>query len=233
VRLTGGNEHDDADNTCRKQRGSVTSETELAEDRRSVVENGVDAGPLLEEHGDSGNDDALEHGLGLEEGADSDELELEGVPGGQLGEMRELLGNAALLEHGLGLDLEEFELNQFVVLGKLTEGGEGAASFVFTAVVDEPSRRERHPKHTDEKNGSGYELNADGHEPGSIGLIVAGSADVVGSIVDPEGDHDTEGNGQLLAGYKSTTNLTVVRSEKYNKTMERTRLTEEHILNCT
>lgn len=168
MRLTGGEEHDNTDDACCEQRGRVTGQTELAEDGRSVVKNGVNAGPLLEKHGDSGHNDALEHGLGLEEGADGDELELEGVPGGQLGQMRELLSNAALLEHGLSLYLEEFELDQFVILGKLAERGESAASLVFTAVVNEPSGGEGHPEHADEQNGSGYELDADGHEPGSV-----------------------------------------------------------------
>jgi hypothetical protein len=76
--------------------------------------------------------------------------------------------------------------------------------------MDKPSRRERHPEHSDEQDCSRRELEADRYEPRGVGLSLYGSAaNVVGSIVDPERDHNSKGNGKLLASYESTTNLTV------------------------
>ena len=49
-----------------------------------LTKDGVDAGELLEEHRDSSDDDAAEHCLGGEEGADGDKLELGNVLRGEI-----------------------------------------------------------------------------------------------------------------------------------------------------
>ena len=169
-KLTSCDEHDDADDACREQRGSVTGQTKLTEDGRRVVKYSINPRPLLEEHSNGSYNDALEHGLGLEEGTNSYELELEGIPSSQLRKMREFLGDTALLEHGLSFDFKILEFDQFVVLGEIAKACKGAASLLFAAVVDEPSGRERHPDHTEEQDCSWEELDTDGHEPCSVRL---------------------------------------------------------------
>lgn len=78
---------------------------------------------LLEEHRYGGDDDAAEHGAGFEEGAYGYELQFENVPRGECGEVRPLEGRAAFLEDGLCFDLEEFELDEFVVFVETAEAG--------------------------------------------------------------------------------------------------------------
>lgn len=58
----------------------------------------VDAGELLEEHGNGSDDDPSEHGFRGEQRSDGHELELEGVPWCEFDEMRPLDCRAALLE---------------------------------------------------------------------------------------------------------------------------------------
>jgi hypothetical protein len=154
---------------------------------------------LLEEHGHGRNNDALEHGPGLEQLGDRDELELERVPGRVLGKMGEQLGHAALLELRLGLDLEEFELDELIVLGQATQAGEHFASLFLTTVVDEPTRGKRHENHSDEENHSWEELKACGNQPRGVGLRSQGrSADEVGTAVHMSVDPcvDVEGGSQ-------------------------------------
>ncbi len=90
----------------------------------------------MEEHCDSGDDDAAEHGAGFKEGGDGYELQFEDVPGGEGGEVRPLEGCAAFFENGLGFDLEELELDQFVIFVEAAETGEDVASFGLAAMVD-------------------------------------------------------------------------------------------------
>ena len=96
----GGDEHDDAHNTGCKKRNGVVRKTELAEDDGSVVKHSVNTSPstqcqsrvhflavrvlLLEEHSKSGHDNSLEHGLALEQTADSHELQLGSVHSSQV-----------------------------------------------------------------------------------------------------------------------------------------------------
>lgn len=170
----------------------------------------VNTSPLLEEHGNGGNDDALEHGLGLEQRCNGHKLQLEDVHGSLLGEVGERLGNGALLKHGLSLDLEELEFDQLVVRGKITERGEVLAGLVFPVVVHQPTRRKGHPDHTDEQDKCWDKLDANGHQPGCVGLgFDRGAANVVCSVVDPETDHDAKGNSELLKCDESTTDLTI------------------------
>ena len=178
----GGEEHDDADDASGEKGGGRVVKAELVEDGGGVVEDGIDARPLLEEHGDGGDDDSLEHGSGLEEFLDGDELELEDVPGSRLTEVGEQLGDGALLKQRLGLDLEEFELDEFVLLVKSSEVGQHLACFLLASVVDQPTGGEGHEDHADEQNHGGEDLKADGREPSGIGLgLDSGAADEVGT----------------------------------------------------
>lgn len=91
--------------------------------REKHVTHGVDSCPLLEEHGDCCNDNTLKHSLGLKERSNGDKLELESVRSGLCLQMRELLSQTSLLKERLGLDLEEFQFDEFVVSGKISEVG--------------------------------------------------------------------------------------------------------------
>lgn len=165
---------------------------------------------MLEKHRHSSHNDPSEHGHGRKESRDGDELELKGVPGRLLLEVGEPLSKASLLELRLGLDLEEFELKKLVVGWEIAEIHEHLTGFFVTTVVDEPTGREWHPDHADEEADRRGNLKADGDEPGGIGLCLEGrSTDEVAAVVDPEADHDSKGDGELLQSDKSSTNLSV------------------------
>lgn len=110
---------------------------------------------LLEEHGHGRDNNALEHGPGLEELPDRNKLQLERVPGGRLAELGEHLGNGALLKQRLRLDLEELDLEELVVSIQAAEIGQNLARFLFAAVVDQPAGREGHEDHADEEEKGG------------------------------------------------------------------------------
>lgn len=203
----GGDEHDDTDDTCREQADGRGAEAELLEDLGSVVENlegshrqqrelyipiplplvqarthGINGSPLLEEHGNRRNNNTLEHGLGLEQPGNGHKLQLKDVPGCLLAQVGVVLGDAALLEQRLGLDLEELELDELVVGGEVAKVGEHGAGLLLAAVVEQPARGEGHPEHADEEDDRRGELDADGDEPGGVGLgLYGGAADVVGA----------------------------------------------------
>ena len=203
----GGDEHDNTDHTRREQADGRGAEAELPEDLGSVVENlegshrqqrepcpqepplfiqpkthSIDGSPLLEEHRNRGNNNTLEHGLGLEQPGDGHKLQLKDVPGSLLAQVGELLGDAALLEQRLCLDLEELELDELVVRGEVSEVGEHGTGLLLAPVVEQPARGEGHPEHADEEDHRGAELDADGDEPGGVGLgLHGGAADVVGA----------------------------------------------------
>ena len=120
-----------------------------------TVQYGVDSVPLLEEHSDGSHNDALEHGLCLEQSGDGDELEFEDVPDRIFLEVREGLSKTALLEHRLSLDLEELQLDKFVVFGKITKMSKILAGLFRATVVHQPTGREWHPNHSDKQNESG------------------------------------------------------------------------------
>ena len=151
-------EHDNAHDSRSQKRGCVIAESELLEDLWGVVEDRIDAGPLLEEHGNGRHDYTSEHGLCLEELLDGDELELEDVPGGLFAQLREEFGNAAFLKERLGLDLKKLELDKFMVWGQAAETGEHLSSFRFATVVDQPTWREGHEHHAEEEDEGGGKL---------------------------------------------------------------------------
>ena len=56
----GREEHHNAYHTGGEKRDGVACQAEVPEDERCVVENGVDTGPLLEEHGQRPNGNTVE-----------------------------------------------------------------------------------------------------------------------------------------------------------------------------
>lgn len=95
--------------------------------------------PLLEEHGDCGDTDTLEHRLRLEKRGDSNKLKLDNRPVRTISEMREVLCGSALLEQRLSPDLGKLELNKLMILWKAAEIGKSATSIGFTVVVYKPT----------------------------------------------------------------------------------------------
>ena len=122
-----------------------------------------------------------------------------------------------LFEQVLGLDLPErcFNLGKFerVVIGRFSQEfdlhdvginrnpanlAEDPQRLVVATLVDEPTWGEGHEEDADAENGGGDELERQRDTPCSFALALSGSADEVGAVVDPEGDHDPEGYSQLL-----------------------------------
>jgi len=64
------------------------------------------------------------------------------------------------------LDIQELNLDEVVLLGEATRVAEDVQSFVITALVDEPPRREWHEVDTDGKNDSGNGLKREWETPG-------------------------------------------------------------------
>ena len=76
-KLTGCEEHDDTDDTSRKQTDRVARQAQSLENSRCVVQNRVDTSPLLEEHGERRDGHTPKHAPRGEQTANSDELQLE------------------------------------------------------------------------------------------------------------------------------------------------------------
>lgn len=153
----------------------------------------------LEEHGHSSSNNTLKHSRGAEQRRNSHKLQLERVPSGRLDEAGELLRGRPLLEQRLGLDLEKLELDQLVVLGQVAQGSQVPAGLVLAAVGHQPARGEGHEGHAGEEDQRGGDLEAGRQHPGRVALLAAlGAADEVRPVVDPEADHDAEGDGELL-----------------------------------
>ena len=72
--------------------------------------------------------------------------------------------------------------------------------------VDAPGR-ERHKQDTETEDDRGDELEGKGKTPSGLALVFTSSADVVGAVIDPERNHDTECNGQLLQRHETTTDF--------------------------
>lgn len=67
--------------------------------------------------------------------------------------------------------------------------------------------REWHEKDSKPENECGHELQSDGDAPRSLALSRSSPTDIVGTIIDPEGDHDPERNSKLLECNKAPTDL--------------------------
>lgn len=67
--------------------------------------------------------------------------------------------------------------------------------------------RMRHEENTDSENERRHELQTKGDPPCSLMLGSAGPANEVRAIVDPEGDHDAERDGELLKSDQASTDF--------------------------
>lgn len=201
-----GDEHDDTDDTGRKEGGGVGILTELLENAWCVVENSVDTSELLEEHSDGGNNHTLEHWPGGEERTKVESLKLDGSsPVATLRKLWELALQSALLEEGLRLNLKEFERNELVVLWKGTKGSESVDGILLTTVMAQPTWRERHEDHTNTKKNSRSKLKSQRNEPSSIFLGLTSSTNVIGSVINPS---------NMLAGFGTKKNICLLTRKK-------------------
>ena len=112
--------------------------------------------------------------------------------------MWEVLAQGLLLEQALRFDLREFELDEFVVLRQTAQPGKHAMSVGLAVVMNEPARAEGHEYHAYAEQDCGRELQAQGHEPSCFLLGASRAADEVRAVVDPEGNHDSERDAELL-----------------------------------
>jgi len=74
-------------------------------------------------------------------------------------------------------------------------------------VVNQPTGREWHENHASEEDSCWEKLKADREKPSGFMLGVSASANIIGSIVDPEGYHNTKADGQLLKGNQRSSDL--------------------------
>lgn len=112
--------------------------------------------------------------------------------------MRIDLSECALLRESLSLDLEVLDLDQLVLDWKLAEPCKGLDTLLLATNLDQPTWREGHEPDTESENAGWDTLYNGWKSPGHIRLFLAGATDVVGSVTDPEGDHDTKNGSELL-----------------------------------
>lgn len=106
----GADKENDTCDTCCEQGDGSTSKTQADKDVGSVVDDSVNARPLLEEHNEPSSADSLEVVHRLEAHDVLSNLLHESVLV-LLGKMREIPGENLLLENSLGLDLEVLNLD--------------------------------------------------------------------------------------------------------------------------
>jgi hypothetical protein len=92
---------------------------------------------------------------------------------------------------------------------KAAEGGRSVqVSSSPSRATEEAStnpRRVGHPHHSETKNQAGEELERERDSPGCLLLAVSGTSNIVGAVVDPEGEHDALAKGKKGMLAKSIT----------------------------
>lgn len=87
------------------------------------------------------------------------------------------------LESAQSLDLQEFNPDQHIIRGCVSESRESAQTFILTTLVHQMSWRLRHEGHHPHGQTEGREnLDADRYLPGRDGLAGAGAANIVGTV---------------------------------------------------
>lgn len=174
------------------QEERVLNGAELLEEGGAEVEDEVDTGPLLH-HLEGGTEDgAADVGVGVEDvAAEAVEPGLE-VSG---------LGDQSLLVLEVGVDLVQLVLDKVRVLGLVTDACKGAAGLVLLALANEVTRRLGEEQKTNSENQSPQHLESDRDAVGT-GVIA-----VLGSVVDARGQHQTDGDAELVAGDDGTADL--------------------------
>lgn len=165
-----------------------------------VVEDEVDTGPLLHHLERSTKDGLAEVGVGLEERT----LEAVGPrsePGGG--------GDELALVLLVGDDLGKFNLDVLRVLGLTTKTGEGIRRLGELALLDEITRRVGEEEKAAAEDDGPDELDSDRD------AVVGGAGVILGGINHARGQHDTNGNAELVTGNQGTTNLAGALFERW------------------
>lgn len=144
---------EDAGHARREQLGGHVGEAEGAEDLGRVVEDGVDAGELLEDHDPAADIETLEH-----------VWREEGFPGPEFG-FAVQFEVGLLVEHDGGLDLEVFRLEEGGVGRETAELAEGGNAVVVAVLHHEPAGGEGEEEHAEEEDPGGDELEREGEAP--------------------------------------------------------------------
>jgi len=66
---------------------------------------------------------------------------------------------------------------------------------------------ERHIKNTNTEDDGRYELQGQRDTPCNLALAASSATDVVGPVIYPEGDQDTEGDSKLLKSDQTASNF--------------------------
>lgn len=166
----------------------------------------IDSTPLLEKHDEETSQDSLNVILGVEAAGILGKLLNKGalLLGRQVGEVS---CKDASLKDTLGLDLEELDLDKLVVLGQLSHPSHGLLGLFVPADLDKPSGRKGHEPDTNGKKDCGDSLDDGGQSPSKVGLGLAGSANEVATVSDPERKHDSENGGELIERNQQSSHL--------------------------
>lgn len=186
----GGQDVDDGSDHAQQE--GVLDCAQLSEEGGTEVEDEVDTSPLLHHLKRGTEDGTTEVAVGVEDVA-TEAVE----PGLEVATRR----HQALLVLVVGLDLVELVLDKLGVLGLVTDAGEHLAGAVLAALADEETGRLGKQEQTGTENQSPQHLDADRDAVG------AGVGTFLGGVVNARGQHQTDGNAELVAGDNGTTDL--------------------------
>ena len=105
----------------------------------------------LEGHSDCGNHNPSEHRPAFKQARESSSLQLDIAPSVGSLQVRELFFLGTFLENTLGFDFQEFEFDEGMFRGEVTETSEDLPSLFFAVMVNEPAGREWHENDSDAK----------------------------------------------------------------------------------
>lgn len=165
---------------------------ELLEEGGAEVEDEVDTGPLLH-HLEGGTEDgAADVGVGVED------VSAEAVdPAVEVARV----GNDGHLVLVVGLDLVKLELDVLGVGSLATDAGESLTGSLLVVLADEETGGLGEEEETGSEDESPEHLQSNGD---TVGARVGA---VLGAIVHARGQHETDGDAELVARDDSTANL--------------------------
>lgn len=129
----------DTSDTGSKQISGGGRETETLEDLRSIVQDGIDTGELLEHHHTTSQEDTLDH-VGSEES----------LPWGKDTTTANQLSLGLFVEHDSSLDFQELGSEERVLGVEAAESAEGVTGFIFTVLQHQPTRGEGEVEQSEE-----------------------------------------------------------------------------------
>ena len=165
---------------------------ELGEEGGTEVEDEVDTGPLLHHLKRGTEDGTAQVAVGLPE-ATAEAVE----PAAEVA----VLGNSLELVEVVGLNLSQLKLDVLRVDGLATDTGESLASLLLHALANEVTRGFGKEDQTGSKDHSEEHLKTNGD------TVRARVGAVLSAVVDAGGQHQTDGDTELVSGNDGTANL--------------------------